>query len=135
MKYIFSKPYYSDFTLQCQEISINLKNDALVFQGRYQGKYQPSDATNGKPTWTSKDRAIWFDGKSWVIGSLQKIGKKDGDFFLPFHPKHFSPYDKESQWLYSNEIEWKTPKPDDIDITCTMKAGESVFVMIYYHIE
>ena len=132
MKYI-SKPYYSDFTLQCQEISINLKNDALVFQGRHQGKYQASDAANGKPTWTSKDGAIWYYINSWLIGSLQNIGKNNGD--LLFRSKHLSPYDKESQWLYSNEIEWKTPKPDDIDITCTMKAGESVFVMIYHHNE
>ena len=131
MKYT-SKPYYSDLTIpqQCQEISINLKNNALVFQGRFQGKYQASVAANGQPYWTSKDNAMWLlDGTNWAIGTLQNFGKNDVELFS--RSKHLSPYGKKSQWVYHNRKEWKLAKPDDIEITCTMKAGESVFSTSY----
>ena len=130
--------------LPCQEISINLKGAALrakdyvntnineIKLAMFQGKYQASAAVNEEPSWTkviniktkdwTKDKVIWHSEHStsgWIIGDGKRI------ILISIGNESF-PYDKEIQWYYSGTQHGKRRKvkPDEIDVKCTMKAGE-----------
>ena len=134
--------------LQCQEISVNLKGAALrardyvntnineIKLSMFQGKYQASAAVNEKPSWTkviniktqdwTTDKVIWhsqYSNHGWIVGDGKRI------IFISYGNESF-PYDKEIQWYYPGKRligkKWirKPVKPDEIDVKCTMKAGE-----------
>ena len=67
---------------QCGPLRVILKNNVVTFQGSCQGIYQPSSTVivNGRPSWTSASRAIWYDqkNKNWKIGELVDIGTNIG---------------------------------------------------------
>merc|ERR1711971_1139581 len=69
-----------DELLSCQTIKITLKNEVLTHHGEYQGTYEMSTSVNGKPSWTSQSKAIWYiqNRNMWVIGHLRNIGKPNG---------------------------------------------------------
>ena len=64
-----------------------LKNDVLANQGSLQGIYGVYQTTNGRTSWKSGSKAIWFvpDWNDWAIGELKNIGtetleiKSNGD--------------------------------------------------------
>ena len=59
-----------------------MKNGALASQGSRQGMYQISDPINGKPSWTSNSRAIWYLlTEIWFIGDLENIGEDFGSIY------------------------------------------------------
>ena len=127
----------------CQVISINLKGAALaniheIGVSIFQGKYQASAAVNEKPSWTkviniktkdwTKDKVIWHSEHStsgWIIGDGKRI------ILISIGNESF-PYDKEIQWYYSGTRHGKRRKvkPDEIDVKCTLKAGELFFVKV-----
>ena len=114
--------------LQCQVISINMKGAALRAFGMIQGKYHVSRAVNEKPSWTSKDMVIWYGHKMWLIGN----GKNGIIYSLS---NQLFPYDKEIQWFFQGKNFRKNKfKCDEIDIKCTMKAGEP-FILNYENVE
>ena len=99
-----------------------MKGAALRSHGVFQGEYQASAAVNKQPSWTSKDHIIWYGFKRWFIGD----GKHAVIYSLSYHS---FPYDKKIQWYFNGkELENKKFKPNEIDINCTMKAGEPVIL-------
>ena len=64
-----------------------LKNDVLASKGSLQGIYGVYQTTNGRTSWKSGSKAIWYypRHKEWVIGKLEDIGtwireiKSNGD--------------------------------------------------------
>ena len=143
--------------LQCQEISVNLKGAALrardyvntnineIKLSMFQGKYQASAAVNEKPSWTkviniktkdwTKDKLIWHSQYSSVSG--WRIGDGKRIILISYGNESF-PYGKEIQWYYSGtrlnrttkKRERRKVKPDEIDVKCTMKAGELFYVKV-----
>ena len=138
--------------LQCQEISINLKGAALrtkvyvntnineIGVSMFQGKYQASAAVNEKPSWTkvlniktkdwTKDKIIWhYQFSSSVSG--WRIGDGKLSALYSYGNESF-PYDKEIQWYYPGVTrgERRKVKPDEVDVKCTMKAGELFYVKV-----
>ena len=64
-----------------------LKNDVLASKDSLQGIYGVYQTTNGRTSWKSASKAIWFvpHWNDWVIGDLSNIGtgirelKSEGD--------------------------------------------------------
>ena len=55
-----------------------MKNDVLASKGSLQGIYAVHQETNGRTSWKSASKAIWYypDWKEWFIGDLKDIGNK-----------------------------------------------------------
>ena len=55
-----------------------LKNDVLASQGSLQGIYGVYQTSNGRTSWKSASKAIWYnpDYEDWAIGELEHIGTK-----------------------------------------------------------
>ena len=49
----------------------------LTHHGQFQGTYELSASVNGKPSWRSKSKGIWYrqDHNVWVIGNVNDIGQ------------------------------------------------------------
>ena len=45
----------------CETIAVTLKNNAADNWGYFGGIYQSSSLVNGKASWTSTSKAIWYD--------------------------------------------------------------------------
>ena len=62
-----------------------LKNDVLASKGSLQGIYGVYQTSNGRTSWKSASKAIWFQYGYWFIGELKDIGtwnreiKSNGD--------------------------------------------------------
>ena len=137
--------------LPCQVISINLKGAALAniheSVSMFQGKYQASTAVNEKPSWTkviniktedlTKDKVIFYyqfsNGVTAITGWRIGDGKRSSLYSdLYSYGNESFPYDKEIQWYYPGVQNGKRRKvkPDEVDVKCTMKAGELFYVKV-----
>ena len=138
--------------LQCQEISVNLKGAALrtkvyvntnvneIGVSMFQGKYQASADVNEKPSWTkvinnktkdwTKDKIIWHHQFSSSLSGW-RIGDGKLSALYTYGNESF-PYDKEIQWYYPGVTRGKRRKvkPNEVDVKCTMKAGELFYVKV-----
>ena len=139
--------------LPCQVISINLKGAALrtkvyvntkineIGVSMFQGNYQASAAVDEKPSWTkvmnikikdwNKDHVIWHYQHSVTGVSGWRIGDGKRSALYSYGNESF-PYDKEIQWYYPGVTrgERRKVKPDEVDVKCTMKAGELFYVKV-----
>ena len=95
----------------------------LAHQGDCQGTYELSALVNGKPSWTSHSKAIWYcqDQKIWVIGRLNNIGKPNGPIYtrgmlLGANANH--------KWIYKCEKNWKELETNDFRIECITRKGK-----------
>ena len=105
---------------QCSTAIVTLKNGALASQGSRQGMYQISDPINGKPSWTSNSRAIWylFNGY-WFIGDLENIGENYASIYTNDNDGGLD--DTNNQWKYWDGSNWIPASTNDIFINCTSK--------------
>ena len=55
-----------------------LKNDVLASKGSLQGVYGVYQTTNGRTSWKSGSKAIWYvpSWQQWFIGELEDIGTR-----------------------------------------------------------
>ena len=100
-----------------------LENDAKASQYTRAGTFERSITVNGKRSWKSKEKAIWFYPKtnSWVVGSLKDIGNGMAALSTYFSGGN-NPYDLPSNsWSYCNtkteKQEW-APSNGNIIIQC-----------------
>ena len=75
-----------DDLLSCQTIKITLKNEVLSNMKAYHGIYKKSASINGKPSWKSQSKAIWFNqgrfGRyQWKVGNQTDTGKQRGQIY------------------------------------------------------
>ena len=121
----FSKIFNSKsiyFWIDCDIITVDLKNDANEWQGVRKGTYKISETINGKPSWISNDQAIWWvpeDGV-WLIGSLDVIGSRFGGLVgVPSDKNDLGmPYYQKYNWQYGNGNFFTTPGANDIKVQC-----------------
>ena len=84
-----------------------LKNDGLSRYGSLQGIYGVYQTTNGRTSWKSASKAIWFVPRwyDWAIGELEDIGTKNEEIrtFGDFRDK--SPSDvPNNEWNNDGDI-------------------------------
>merc|ERR1712129_218558 len=73
-----------DDLFSCQTIKITLKNSSIMKP--YQGTYKKSASVNGKPSWKSQTKAIWYNqgqlgqsiANNWMIGNRNDTGTRRG---------------------------------------------------------
>ena len=83
----------------------------------YQGTYKKSASVNGKPSWKSQTKAIWYNkGRSidykWIIGNQNDIGTPRGFIYR----KGMSSWSQHGVW-HNGKI-WKRLDPIDFSIEC-----------------
>ena len=68
----FQNPWISD----CPYLEVILTNDTLDSKGSLQGIYAEHQETNGRTSWKSASKAIWYypNWKEWFIGDFKDIG-------------------------------------------------------------
>ena len=105
----------------CGSLRVKLKNEALTQQSYWQGSYQFSLTVNGRPSWTSKSRAIWYvpQFKDYRIGHLKDIGATRGGITASENdevadPQHIM------YWKYHKDGDgWVSPTEEsDIIVEC-----------------
>ena len=109
----------------CAAVKISLKRDALVFQGRHAGEYELSSKVDGKPSFKSGERAIWYNAENdgWIVGILANLGKFTGDIWTKDEFEGLT--DGRNVWKYQNQG-WKDAGPNDVDVQCIHIQGEYV---------
>ena len=108
-------------------MEINMRNDALKYQGRYQGVYERSEIVNGKPSWNDSVHAIWYVPKrnEWVVGNLTDLGNNDKEM----HSMYANGLGRrfrlnrltDDVWKYWNGSKWNTPgilERNDLIVSC-----------------
>ena len=105
----------------CGCLKVKLKNDALTQQGYRQGTYHFSSTVNGRPSWTSKSRAIWYvpQYKDYRIGNLKDIGSTVGGI-TAFENNEVDDPQHIVSWKYNKDNEWVSPnEKNDIIVECS----------------
>ena len=113
----------SNFFTRCAQISdcpyleVILKNDVLASKGSLQGIYALQQIINGKTSWKSASKAIWYypDWKDWLIGDLKDIGNKT------YEIRSYGDYTDKSPSDVANG-EWN--RSDDIIVQCKNAKGK-----------
>ena len=105
-------------------MEINMRNDALKHQGRYQGVYERSEIVNGKPSWNNSVHAIWYTRyprDEWVVGNLTDLGQDPIGPVGHDNSYKYSMYASglgyrfnlhrltDNVWKYWNGSKWNTP--------------------------
>ena len=114
----------------CPAVLVSLKNDVLTHFGEKEGIYKKSGKVNGKTSWNSTSRAIWFNSASeaWVFSHLSSIGNPDygaiasinqGILSCPYNVPNF-------MWKYYTPSRKKVIE-NDVNIQCLQ--GTSVKVL------
>ena len=96
-----------------------MANDVLAL-GSYAGYYNSSSDVNGKPSFISGKKAIWYDVKfnNWKIGEHVDLGSSR----CYFHNTKFKGLtDDKNTWKYWNNG-WKTAGPNDVNIQCLLEG-------------
>ena len=100
-------------------MEIILKNDALANKGSFQGIYAAHQETNGRTSWKSASKAIWYYPlvREWFIGELKDIGNKTYEIRSYVDSTDKSPSDvPNGKWNRS----------DDIIVQCKNQKGKQV---------
>ena len=91
-----------------------MKNDILRYQGQCQGIYQKDKIVNGRISWKTDTKAIWFEGGDWQIGKLENIGTQICSMHSYCDVDHKTPLDVPSdKWKY---VKWETVSSGDITL-------------------
>ena len=112
-----------DHDLECQTVSVELKNGASVSQGRKTGTYQRKEVFGKLPYWTSKNYAIWYNSKAkaWAIGTLASLGT-NSQGILGIKGEFRWPFDKKYRWMYYKiGSGWMKTARNDITVKCKGK--------------
>ena len=101
----------------CPTIIVTLEGNALAAVGNMEGVYHISSMVNGKESWTSTYKAIWFYQLQWSIGSLEYIGEISDQMYARSNGNQ-CPFNLLSEkWKYVNNG-WKAASADEIKIQC-----------------
>ena len=98
---------------------MTLKNDALASKGSFQGIYAVHQETNGRTSWKSASKAIWYypGYDDWFIGDLKDIGTESYEVRSLGDYTDKSPSDvPNGGWNFS----------DDIIVQCKNEKGKQV---------
>ena len=81
-----------------------------------------SASVNGKPSWTSQSKAIWYnqDQNVWMIGSLNDIGTLLG--VIGTNGFLLTP-NENGKWSYIHGKMWKKLDTNDFSIDCITRKG------------
>jgi hypothetical protein len=84
-----------------------------------------SASVNGKPSWTSQSKAIWYnqDHNLWLIGNLNQIGTTMGFFFTT---GTLFGANENGKWNSIIEKTWKNPDKNDFTIECIARKGTNL---------
>ena len=101
----------------------------LTHHGECQGTYEMSTSVNGKPSWTSQSKAIWYiqNCNMWVIGPLSSIGKPNGPIYTT---GTLFGANKSSEWNSHIEKTWKKLDKNDFTIECVVRKGTNQQLLI-----
>ena len=100
-----------------------LKNDVLVSKGSLQGIYGVYQTTNGRTSWKSGSKAIWFrpSWNGWVIGELEDIGTRTYEIDSRINQGDRSPSDVPND-------EWN--EDGDIIVQCVNDKGKIILLTL-----
>ena len=91
------------FSLELGDLEVVLKNDVLRYREKWQGIYQKDKIVNGRLSWKTETKAIWFEGGNWLIGNLEEIGTAFCSMYSYCDVDHKTPLDVPSdKWMYLN---------------------------------
>ena len=98
-------------------MEVILKNDALDNKGSLHGIYAVHQETNGRTSWKSSSKAIWYypDWKDWLIGDLKYIGNRN------YEIRSYGDYTDKSPSDVPNG-EWN--ESDNITVQCKNDKGK-----------
>ena len=94
-----------------------LKNNVLASKGSLQGIYGVYQTTNGRTSWKSASKAIWYKYSYWAIGELEDIGKWNRGIKSNGDQGDRSPSDVPND-------EWN--KDGDIIVQCVNDKGKTI---------
>ena len=112
---------------QCQTLQVSFANEALAHQSIKPGSYQLSGKINGKPSWKSAKKAIWystFGNGQWLMGELSKIGTNLAKIYETSTKEYACPHQVPTNlWVYWDEKirDWKKASLNDISLQCPGK--------------
>ena len=88
-----------------------------------------STSVNGKPSWTSQSKAIWYiqNGNMWMIGNLKNIGEPLGFICTT---GILLGANENGKWSYSHEMKWKKLDTNDFSIECVVRKGTNQQLLI-----
>ena len=103
----------------CKLVTVTMENNALSAQGSREGIYHNFSLVNGKPSWTSKLNAIWYDFQydDWRIGPIEWIGtdtaglRSESANDCPFHIPA-------EHWWYVYGSSWISAGQNEITLEC-----------------
>ena len=102
-----------------------LKNDVLASKGSLQGIYGVYQTTNGRTSWKSASKAIWYipDYDDWAIGDLEDIGTKTREIKSNGDQSNRSPSEvPNNKWHYYKNG-WKNVD-GEIIVKCVNDKGK-----------
>ena len=102
-----------------------LKNDILARKGSLQGIYGVYQTTNGRTSWKSGSKAIWYytyhTRTDWFIGDLEDIGNRTGEIYSNGDQGDRSPSDVPND-------EWN--EDGDIIVQCVNDKGKIILLTL-----
>ena len=101
----------------------------LAHHGECHGTYELSALVNGKPSWTSHSKAIWYSqvDNDWEIGNLNDIGKNVGVIYTR---GMLLTANENGKWSYKHENKWKKLDTNDFSIECVVRKGTNQQLLI-----
>jgi len=110
----------SNSVQDCPKLQVDLKNDVFSKQGNYQGTFEKHQIVNGRRSWKTATKAIWFISKvnKWAIGDLKNIGTTTATIAskADFGDRIDDP---SNEWDYWSGKAWQTIPSGDIIINCS----------------
>ena len=84
-----------------------------------------SAIVNGKPSWTSLSKAIWYSqvDNDWEIGNLNDIGKNVGVIYTD---KMLLTPNENGKWMYDMYGKWNELDTKDFSIECIARKGTNL---------
>ena len=100
-----------------------MKNDVLASYSSLQGIYGVYQTTNGRTSWKSGSKAIWFvpDWNDWAIGELKSIGTETREINSNGDQGDRSPSDVPND-------EWN--EDGDIIVQCVNDKGKMILLTL-----
>ena len=120
--------------MDCQVLAVSLGSEVLAYQNGRQGLYQKYQKINGRASWISASRAIWYvpEFKDWAIGNLDNIGTKFRGIASRGDKESQSPLDiPDDHWMYF-ATKWKSPSKSGVSIKCMDRKGKKFLCYYIY---
>ena len=104
-------------------MEVILKNDVLSGKGSLQGIYGVYQTTNGRTSWKSGSKAIWYYPglKEWFIGELEDIGTTT---------REISAYDDQGDRSPSDVPNDEWNEDGDIIVQCVNDKGKIILLTL-----